>query len=192
MARKYHPDLNKGDKLAEAKFKQVGESYEILSDSSKRKEYDEENSFHRSSFNSQRSGFSSSQGFTSSQRSGGYKTSQNESYSYQDFDFASFRGKKQKTSKKEDYFDEDEFFTFEDIFRQAEFGGFGGFQKKSKRVKKKVVGTAVKVITHDYSHLSFTDSDLFSIGNCKYLFLRISTRGHKIPILPCKASMHCL
>ena len=33
LAKKYHPDLNPGDKEAEAKFKEVGEAYEILSDS---------------------------------------------------------------------------------------------------------------------------------------------------------------
>ncbi len=40
-AKKYHPDLNPGDKEAEAKFKEVGEAYEVLSDSSKRARYDQ-------------------------------------------------------------------------------------------------------------------------------------------------------
>lgn len=39
LARKYHPDLNK-DPKAEAKFKEVGEAYEVLSDDKKRKRYD--------------------------------------------------------------------------------------------------------------------------------------------------------
>jgi curved DNA-binding protein len=40
LARKYHPDLNPGDKAAEDKFKAIGEAYEILSDRSKRSQYD--------------------------------------------------------------------------------------------------------------------------------------------------------
>ena len=41
MAKKYHPDANPGDKEAEEKFKEVGEAYEVLSDSQKRAAYDQ-------------------------------------------------------------------------------------------------------------------------------------------------------
>ena len=41
MAKKYHPDLNPGDKEAEAKFKEVNEAYEVLSDSTKKARYDQ-------------------------------------------------------------------------------------------------------------------------------------------------------
>ena len=40
LAKKYHPDLNPDDKTAEAKFKEVNEAYEVLSDSDKKMKYD--------------------------------------------------------------------------------------------------------------------------------------------------------
>ena len=40
-AKQYHPDLNPGDKTAEAKFKEANEAYEVLSDKDKRARYDQ-------------------------------------------------------------------------------------------------------------------------------------------------------
>ena len=41
LAKQYHPDLNPGDKAAEAKFKELNEAYEVLSDSDKKARYDQ-------------------------------------------------------------------------------------------------------------------------------------------------------
>ena len=41
LAKKYHPDMNPGDKEAEKKFKEASEAYAVLSDSEKRRQYDQ-------------------------------------------------------------------------------------------------------------------------------------------------------
>src|SRR5258707_9756993 len=41
LARKHHPDLNAGDKQAEARFKETSEAHDVLSDAKNRKLYDE-------------------------------------------------------------------------------------------------------------------------------------------------------
>lgn len=40
LAKKYHPDLNQGDREAQEKFKDINEAYEVLGDEDKRKKYD--------------------------------------------------------------------------------------------------------------------------------------------------------
>ena len=52
LAKKYHPDLNRNNKKAEIKFKEINEAYDVLSDKTKRAEYDGVGSFDFGSFSS--------------------------------------------------------------------------------------------------------------------------------------------
>ena len=63
QALKYHPDRNQGNKAAEAKFKELSEAYEVLSDSEKRSQYDR---FGRYWQQNATSGYSTSKSYTSS------------------------------------------------------------------------------------------------------------------------------
>ncbi|MER7361246.1 molecular chaperone DnaJ [Nonomuraea wenchangensis] len=56
LARQYHPDSNQGDTAKEAKFKEVSEAYDILSDTKRRKEYDEARTLFGSGVGGQRPG----------------------------------------------------------------------------------------------------------------------------------------
>jgi molecular chaperone DnaJ len=74
LAHTYHPDKNQGNKEAEAKFKEINEAYQVLSDEQKRKQYDQFGST------------SSSQGFGGGQYSGGFGGF--EASGFEGFDFS--------------------------------------------------------------------------------------------------------
>lgn len=58
LAKKYHPDLNKGDDQAQEKFKEINEAYEVLGDEQKRKQYDSFGSFsHGQNFDPSQHGY---------------------------------------------------------------------------------------------------------------------------------------
>jgi molecular chaperone DnaJ len=76
LARKYHPDVNPGDKAAEEKFKRVQEAYDILGDSKKRQMYDQ-------------FGFYSDSGFAPPPPNAGPKGQQ---FDFSGFDFSDFAG----------------------------------------------------------------------------------------------------
>ena len=45
LARRYHPRINPGDRLAEARFRQVSQAYEVLGNADRRREYDRSRTF---------------------------------------------------------------------------------------------------------------------------------------------------
>ncbi len=82
LARKYHPDVNQNDPKAEEKFKDLNEAYEVLSDQTKRRQYDQFGQYH------QQSGFKSAS--RASARSASTGSAYSSPYSTEDFGFGGF------------------------------------------------------------------------------------------------------
>ena len=109
LARKYHPDLNPGDKSAEERFKKVQEAYDILSDAKKRQMYDQVGFYTENGFPGASPGGGAGAG-------GGYTNVDFGGFDFSDY----FRGGGQTESETRTGG------SFRDIFSQFFRGGGGG------------------------------------------------------------------
>lgn len=114
LAKKYHPDLNPDDKVAQEKFKEVSEAYEVLSDPEKRQKYDT----FGSNYN-----FQGGANFDPSQYGYSYSSTGNGS-DFSDFFDLIFGGSKKRDSGRSGGFD------FSDIF--SDLGGRRGGRGSKK------------------------------------------------------------
>src|SRR3954451_21503664 len=87
LARKYHPDLNPGDKAAEERFKNVQEAYDVLNDSKKRSMYDQV-------------GFYSDQGFPGSGGGGSRDGGAHPNMDFGGFDFSEMFSRAQEETRR--------------------------------------------------------------------------------------------
>ncbi|WP_419806110.1 DnaJ C-terminal domain-containing protein [Terriglobus sp.] len=93
LARKYHPDVNPGDKKAEEKFKEISEANDILSDEKKRKVYDQVG-FYSDSIDSAQAEAAARGGYGGSVYTGGAPGAQGGGvpFDFGGFDFSGFQG----------------------------------------------------------------------------------------------------
>jgi len=105
MARKYHPDLNKGDKESENKFKEVNEANEVLSNPENRKKYDKYGKDWQNADNIERA---------KSQRRTRQSSHQSGQQSYSQQDYSDF---------------------FESMFGGQTAGGFSGFSNRQTKFR---------------------------------------------------------
>ena len=138
LAKKYHPDMNPGDKQAEQKFKESTEAYNVLSDQEKKKLYDQygfaafEEGFGQGGFNQGGAG----SGFGS----GGFRSSGFGNGGYQEYHF-------EGGDDMGDIFGD----MFKNMFHgQGGFGGStGGFHQQSYRMKGEDLHADVNVSFDD-------------------------------------------
>ncbi len=91
LARKYHPDVNPGDKKAEEKFKEISEANDVLSDEKKRKIYDQLG-FYSDNIDPAAAEAAARGGYSSGGFAGGAAGSQEVPFDFGGFDFSDFAG----------------------------------------------------------------------------------------------------
>jgi molecular chaperone DnaJ len=118
LARKYHPDVNPGDKAAEEKFKNVQEAFDVLGDTKKRQMYDQ-------------FGFYSDSGFAPPPPNAGGPQGQH--FDFSGFDFSDFVGAQGPGAGGGGRRTETGSGGFRDIFSQFFGGGRGGPQQSPEK-----------------------------------------------------------
>ncbi|MET7000022.1 J domain-containing protein [Chitinophaga defluvii] len=128
LAVKYHPDKNPGDKVAEDKFKEINEAYEVLGDEAKRKKYDQfgENWKHYEQHGGR------AEDFDWSQFGGGRRGGQSRSYG---------------GSSAEDMFGGSG--DFSDFFEQLFGSGFGRGQQQQRSARGRDIQASMEVSLED-------------------------------------------
>ena len=91
LARKYHPDVNPGDKKAEEKFKEISEANDVLSDDKKRKIYDQFG-FYSDQIDPAQAEAAARGGYGRARASSGGAGPQEVPFDFEGFDFSNFEG----------------------------------------------------------------------------------------------------
>ncbi len=129
LARKYHPDVNPGDKKSEEKFKEISEANDVLSDEKKRKVYDQLGFYSDSIDPAQaeaaaRGGYGGTGGgYGQSVYTGGTTAGQGQPFDFSGFDFSGGAGQQESGGRGS---------SFRDIFGGMFGGGGRGAQAASR------------------------------------------------------------
>ena len=132
LAKKYHPDMNPGDKEAEKKFKEASEAYAVLSDPEKRRQYDQ---FGHAAFDGGAGGAGGFGGFDFGQGgNGGYHEYHFENGNMGDMGdiFGDIFGNMFHGKSSSGFGGQSRGFDSQGFHSQGDFGGFGGRSAQAK------------------------------------------------------------
>lgn len=158
LAKKHHPDRNKGDASAEARFKEISEAYETLSDEKKRREYDTMRKY----------GAFAGPGAGGFANAGGFQNAH--------FDFNDLFGGGQRGGRSSFRVNGQDFGGFEDILSQM-FGGRTGGSPFGQADPRNRQGVKRGPDAHTSVHISFMES---VYGTERMIQLR--ERGKKLSV----------